>query len=284
MAAAGLAVAAPGLACEVALLEDPGTLVMDHDPFATLASTAPLRLRLENRGAARTLELIFDTGQATQLVLKGPRGLLPFVLRENEGVLPTTGGEGAHFLLAMEADATVRGSLDLIVAGSAVVPPGLHSGQLTMQLRDRGGGQPCREPFAIPVQVLVPSRAQMNIAGASGPIGDGPGLNSIDFGSLMEGAVRTVFLQLRANGDAMIALQSREGGVMRHRDLPEHAAPYAMMLDGRPVELSGRQEFPAPPAASIDGISLPMTFTIGRVAGLPAGRYEDVITISVSAL
>jgi hypothetical protein len=279
--AALLLPAAPAAAeCRLTLAEVPSAVAFSYDPFDAQPSVAPLTLVLDSEGNAETLEFILSFVPG----LAGPGQAPPLTARETDGLRPVSGSEGLHFLLDVGETRRIAPRFDISVPGQPVPRPGTYAGPIGVSVRDHATGEPCVERFDVPVALSVPSRAQITIAGTSGPIGPGPGLSRIDFGTLETGETVLVFLQLRANGDADVSLSSRENGVLRHTSLPDYAAPYVLAIDGRAIDLSARTSFRAPPAASIEGISLPMQITIGNVSGLPAGDYEDLVTISISAL
>ena len=58
--------------------------------------------------------------------------------------------------------------------------------------------------------------------------------------------------------------------------------PYAVDLDGQPVDLTTVWSRIVDPPRNLQGLSLPMSLTLGEVAGRVAGRYADLITIDVS--
>lgn len=285
LSAALLLASTPAFAvCDVTLAQPPEAVAFTYDPFDLQAPVGPLRLALRNQGDARTLELILSGEDGAPLALAGPGDALPIDIDARDNVQPIAGTEGLHFLLEATPDTVETAVLDVEVAGAPVPPPGLYAGDLAIRVRDYASGEPCVERFRVRTQVQVPSRAQINIAGSSGPIGDDPGLSRIDFGTLESGEARTVFVQIRANGPTRLSLSSREGGRMRHVDLPEFAAPYAVDLLGQRLDLSGAVELAAPTASSVAGVALPMVVTVGEVGGLPSGAYEDLITIAISAL
>ena len=169
---------------------------------------------------------------------------------------------------------------DFVLTQDAVLPPGdytqvlivaVNSGPISPALQTRG---------AFLVRAL--SRAQVNIAGASGTFGSSA-LDVIDFGTLITGKQRRAFVQIRANSAVNITISSKNRGVMRNESFSDAAPiPYSMVLDERPVSLDSVTQIPFSPPSTVDGISLPMDLTVDDADNKMAGRYSDIITIDVS--
>ena len=81
-----------------------------------------------------------------------------------------------------------------------------------------------------------------------------------------------------------LAMKSEHGGVMRHLDMGEKGTviAYAVELNGVPVDLSEPWTGPVDPPRTLEGVSLPMDFTLGEVVGQMSGKYEDLITIDIT--
>lgn len=271
-------------ACDILQTEPLESVALTYDPFELQVPQATFRLVLENQAEARDLEIIISGTASPDLPLQGPGEALALDIDERTNVEPVAGTGGQHFILRAAPQTTTIAQFDVGIAGEPVPAPGLYSDDIVIQLKDRLTGEACVERLRLGAQVLVPSRAQVNFAGTSGPMGSLPGLNHVDFGALETGAQREVFVQIRANGAATIRLSSENDGVLLHRTLPEFAAPYSLEFLGGAVDLSGPNEFPAPAAKSIAGVSLPLKIIIGEVGGLPSGIYEDLLHVEISAL
>lgn len=273
-----------GAICDVRLIEPPEAIALTYDPFDLQTPTGSLRLAFENQSEARTLELILSGGDTPSITLLAGGTPIALDIKERSNVRPVSGALGDQFLVDAPPRLPVVALLDVEIAGAPVPGPGTYTGDIFVQLRDQATGEPCVERMRVGVQVQVPSRAQVNIAGASGSFARVPELSRIDFGTLETGEQARVFVQVRANGPSRIRVASQNGGLMRNLDDPRFTAPYAIdFMSGR-LDLSGPVEIAAPPAQSIEGLSLPMVVQVGSVGGLPAGRYEDLVTISISAL
>lgn len=133
---------------------------------------------------------------------------------------------------------------------------------------------------------VVEARAQVNIAGASGSFGSPFALDRIDFGTLSTGASKNAIVQVRATSPVSITVTSLNHGRLKHKVLAtDLGVPYALQLDGAPVELSGTSSsLNRSPPVSLDGINYPMNLQIGDVTGRPAGEYQDTLTINVAPL
>jgi len=139
-----------------------------------------------------------------------------------------------------------------------------------------------RRQVSVPVNVL--SRAQANLAGVDAPFDRDLAVNQVSFGTLQPGAHRTVFLQLRANADVDIRFESEHGGALVNAAGGPGRVPYSARLSGEAVDLTGEARIRRPSPVSLDGSSLPLRFEIGAVPPVAAGRYEDRVVVTVTAL
>lgn len=107
---------------------------------------------------------------------------------------------------------------------------------------------------------------------------------SLNFGSLTEGASRSVDLVLGYNAGYKVSVSSSNAGRIRN-DQKSTSIPYTLKLNGSSVTL---QTSPSVVLAS-SGVSpsggqrIPIAVTIGNMSGAAAGTYTDTITFTVSS-
>jgi len=132
----------------------------------------------------------------------------------------------------------------------------------------------------------VETRAQVNIAGASGAFGSPFALASLDFGTLATGASKNAIVQVRATSPVSINVTSANLGRLKHNVLTGDAGvPYTLTIDGTKVTLgSTTASLLRSPPISLDGVNYPMSVQIGEVKGRPSGNYQDTLTVNVSPL
>lgn len=274
----------PALACDL-VVEPPEAVRIEYNPFAVGASSGPLDIVFRNRAdtaCALRLLLIDDIGQPLPALSLGGV-IVEFRPRETSGLFRRDVEPGA-FLLDIAPGATVRAELDAAVVLNAVVEAGDHPADLRLSILPSDPATAAPPP--VPLRVILRSapRAQVNIAGAAGAFASGSSVEVVDFGDAVAGTTRRVFLQVRANTEATLSVTSEHHGVLRHVELQEGGTvlAYALELDGDVVDLSDRWTRAIDPPRTLDGVSLPMDFTLGEVAGRMSGPYEDLITIDIT--
>ncbi|RZJ02044.1 MAG: hypothetical protein EON90_00125 [Brevundimonas sp.] len=270
-------------ACEL-VAEDPAAVQIDYNPFAIGQASGPLDILFVNQSDTACdlrLRLVDDGGAPLTGASVGGVNIL-FVPRESSGLLHR-GAQYGLFELAIEPDDRVRAELDATVMNNMVAEAGEHATDLFLAVTDIDG-QPLLP--RIPIRMILRStpRAQINIAGSAGAFGSGSTVDVIDFGEAATGATHRAFLQVRANTEATLTVRSEHHGVMRHMEGGETGStvPYEVELDGIPVDLAEAWIHRVDPPRTLDGISLPLDFTLGAVAGQMSGKYEDLITIDVT--
>ncbi|MCE9521904.1 MAG: hypothetical protein K8S25_05665 [Alphaproteobacteria bacterium] len=123
----------------------------------------------------------------------------------------------------------------------------------------------------------------MNIAGASSSHFGSFGVDEIDFQTMTSGETREARVQVRATDDVSIEVASQYSGKLRHKILiADPGVPYTLRLDGTQMNLSGASSIIRNPPVSLDGASYLMQLKLGDVTGRPAGKYQDMLTITVS--
>lgn len=270
-------------ACDLTL-ETPEAVRIDYNPFAIGPSSGPLNLRLRNGSEAPCelrLRLVDDFDAPLAGVLLGGVGV-EFRPREASGLLQRDAEPGT-FLLNVPAAGEAYAELDAAVIRNAVAEAGEHTSDLYLRIENVEGQ--LLLPRA-PLRLILTSapRAQVNIAGSSGAFGSGLTVDVIDFGVAATGLTRRAFVQLRANAESTLSIRSENRGVMRHGEFAETGTvvPYSLELDGTPVDLTELWTRRINPPRTLEGISLPMDFTLGEITGQMSGRYEDLITIDVT--
>lgn len=278
-----LALAGPAVACDL-VVESPPAVRIEYNPFAVGESTGPLDIEFQNRSDAAcelSLRLVDDIGDPQPVIDLGGVAV-EFRPREASGLFRRDVEPGV-FLLSVAGNETVRAEIDAAVVHNAVVEAGDHGADLRLAVLGPGG-----EPAVptVPLHLILRSapRAQVNIAGSAGAFGSGSSVEVVDFGLAATGVTRRVFVQVRANAESTLTVRSQHHGVMRHLEMGEAGTvvAYALELDGQPVDLSETWTRLVDPPRTLEGVSLPMDFTLGSVTGQMSGRYEDLITIDIS--
>jgi len=170
----------------------------------------------------------------------------------------------------------------LVVNTNQVRSAGTFSQELVLEAQDADFRSFGGAPISIGLNVL-PS-ARMGLAGAY-TITDGQAF--VDLGQLRPGPA-PVPLNLRVNstGRYSITVSSANAGVLR-LGTSEWSIPYNMIIGEDTLNLRGLERVTGTGQnAAADAIQLdvlPIRFIIGNTDNLRAGRYSDIISISVSA-
>lgn len=123
---------------------------------------------------------------------------------------------------------------------------------------------------------LVDTSAAFNIADTT---------QTLNFGNLTTGAVKAFDLILGYNAGYSLQLSSANNGKLKHASLPT-TINYALTVNGANVNLSSG---PASVSSNTGvspagGLRLPISATIGSIAGKDGGNYSDTITVSVTSI
>lgn len=263
--------------CDVETVTGPQPVALVLEPFAAVAPTGHVTLTLRAPDP-RVLDLRFRAdGQANT-------GAFAVTFEASSTDIPIRRLEDDRYRFELPAGQDVRLGFSIAATAVTVPPPGRTDLTFAVDAADAATGAVCLRETNLPIGITVPSRAEMNLAGASGAFDTGKSFYSIDFGAVRAGDERNVAVQFRANGDAALSFRSRNGGRMVSTTLPDYAIGYLTYLNGQSLPLTGETIVPVPPARSLQGTSLPLRIVIADVPPLPAGEYTDTITITISAI
>lgn len=283
-AAAALTLVGGGaFACDISLAEPPGPVLLDYNPFAPVLERALLGMEFRNASLSEcALEIVFtDTGGQPFPDFELGGAVVAFQPRTSSG-LRRTELTTHNYSLNVPAEGSARAEFDVAVRQAIVIAPGHYTIELRVMVQE--AAQP--PLIVIPVTLILTSapRAQINIAGAAGVFGSGSSLETVDFGEAETGATRRAFLQVRANSASTVTFDSEHRGRLAHVDVGADASrlAYRLDVDDEPVDLTSIAHLPIDPPRTLEGISLPMTLTLGPVEGAMSGRYRDTITITVN--
>jgi spore coat protein U-like protein len=277
-------------ACNAVILGAGPAPLVQYDPFDGVSRTDDLTIRFVNVGeAACTIALsIASERPGNERRMTSGTTAIPYRLETLDGrelpndanaitgslTLPAGRGQQGAFVVRIKLPAGVTGAA------------GLYEDALTIRAFSTDGGiESIGRELSRVSRARIVSRAQVNIAGASGAFGASPfALEQIDFGTLQTGAIRNAFVQVRATAPIGITISSRNAGSLEHAALGRAAqVSYAAALDGQELSLAaGPTTVSRTPPMSLDGESYPLTLRLtGSVDDLPAGEYRDVLTINV---
>lgn len=281
LAVAAALSAAPAAACSARVGAVSATPIT-YDPFTLGDSIATLRVGVdlvEGDRCDTAIVLTDDSGAPLRNLGFGPTRSVTFQTRLRPTGSVRTSTDDAEALVTLTSDRPhVDVEWQLQNVGDDVLPPGDYSVPVRVRMRD--AADPVG-PAIGAVTLRSIARAQINLAGTTGGLAAGSDAATIDLGELRTGGTGRAFLQLRANTAAHLAFTSRNRGRLVAA-AGTGSVPYSLSFDGRPVALAQTDTRTLPPPPTIRGAAYDMTVTIGDVAGAPAGRYSDTVTIDVS--
>lgn len=131
------------------------------------------------------------------------------------------------------------------------------------------------------------SSVDLSLVDTGGAFNIGDGVQTVDFGTLSSGESLAYDTMVRSNDGYIVTLQSQNSQNMKHTNIPSALVPYTLTLSGNALDLSAGNAVEAVSSGNITpvlGDRLPTVFTVGALSGAePAGDYQDVITVTVSA-
>lgn len=140
---------------------------------------------------------------------------------------------------------------------------------------------------SITFQTRVESSMDLSLVDTGGAFNLGDTAQTVDFGTLSSGAVRSYDTLVRSNNAYRVTLQSQNAQRLQHVMQPGHYVPYNISMDGVSVDLSGGNAVQALARSGVTpaaGDRLQTQITIGSMTGIEnPGNYSDVITVTVSA-
>lgn len=265
-------------ACQLDFGLKPTPISVNYEPFSSVGGLGKTMFELRNTGEEEEFILELRSLDNTDM----NNFTLAFEARTSDAQLRTI--EEDRFQLAIAPGESKQINFNALVSHDAVPSAGTTEITYELAATSAATGLSCWDEVYLSVQINAPSRAQLNIAGTDTAFVDGPDMYHLDFGRLEQGLSRRVFLQLRANEDVLMTLESENKGRMQHKELPKHGVSYQFALSGQVLDLSSKTSLNLPAAPTFRGVSLPVDITIGDVAGVPSGDYADTIVIDVSAL
>lgn len=290
-AAAALAWLAPGVAqaCDVVVVPTSSSLHLQYDPFAFTRTAGRLLVDVESRESepcsAELMLLDASRKSIAETDIGGSGVRVMLSAGAGDAALVPTAAPGV-WRVTLEPGRRTKLSIDAVVVREAVATAGDHVTELLLEMRGAQASAARTAPIPIRLLLSAAPRAQMNIVGANATFGQGTRITQVDFGEMVTGAVRRVFLQVRANTSARLTIVSANRGRLLRADASagEVGVPYGALLFDQPVDLTRSWETMTEPPKSIAGASIPFDLVLGPVGSRAAGTYSDVLTLELSAI
>lgn len=256
---------------------------VDLDPFDPSPFERTLRVTLRNTGseACRIGLSATDRTLGTRLLTNTQ---VPYELLWNNVPIPNfdTPAPGRELLLASNEVREIYISVQ--VARPIQARPSPSEAVFTLRLHDLANANQVIAEQDARLAANIVSVAQINIAGSSSSFGSTYGIDTVDFGNLEAGKRQSVYVQLRGNTQMRMTVQSANSGLLRHESITSAPGiPYSVALLGQTFVASAPRAFNGLLATGSYGANMPMTLTIMELGDVPAGRYSDVLTLSIEA-
>ena len=264
---------------------------LTYNPFQAGAATATISFAIKNTGN-QTCSAAFAFFKLGALQATASGAGLSYRILSIGGVPITqsaasppdklnTASEAA--LTTLPANVSITVTATLTVPNGQVAGPGTYADLLTLGVyQSLGGSALYTKAFESPLNVSITVQSQVTLAVAGG------GRNTtLDFGNLVEGAVRSVQLWAYANQGFHMTVSSDNAGVMKPIDSSARGegwrVPYTVAIfKTAPIDLTQQQSVSLWPTATQKmGLAIPVDVHVGSTKGQRAGVYRDVITITV---
>ena len=276
-------------ACELSLAGPIVQQPLMYNPFQAGAATAEVSFNLRNAGAKPChAAFTFFAPEGLQARAGGSEALTYRVLSSSGPVVQVASSAPAKLSrssalahVTVDAKQTVTVQAEISVESGQVVGPGHYTDQLILGVYYRLAEDTDARAAATPFTDAITVNAQMTLA-----LAGGGRKVTLDFGSFVEGATRSVQLLAYSNLCFHIVVSSDNAGVMKpvdSKDGSRWGVPYTIAVNGgqlltlsqpRAVWL-GRGSTPK------TGLAIPVNVQVGSTKGQRAGYYRDVITIAI---
>jgi hypothetical protein len=255
--------------------------VVNLDPFDTSPFERTLRVTVRNTGSDPCRLGLSATDLALGQRLLAGTNVAYDLIWENLPIpnydTPVPGRQ-----LQIAANNTSEFFISVQVRRPIKAQPRPTEAVFTLRLHDLDRGDDVIAQQDARLAANIVAVAQINIAGSSSSFGTSYGIDTIDFGNLETGKRQTVYVQLRGNSSMRMTMESANAGLLRHETLTN--APgisYNVDILGQNFVPTTRRQFNGLLSTGLYGTNIPMTLVIGQVEAAPAGRYSDVLTLSI---
>ena len=257
-----------------------------YDPFSPADLADDYRIGIGNIGAVPCSYGLLFRSRAAQPMLGTT--LAYGLIGASGASLLTSAPAGmaplARLTSPLPPSATGLSEFQLTIARGQYAAPGTYRDVIDLELYALDGGGrasgPALDTATLAVSVTVQRVLSVNIRG-------GGLATTLSFGALSQGQQRSVAIEARSNESYRLDVTSDHRGALALTPaVPgrEWSVPYAVTFGGQTLDLSGKASLLSlPPTRPESDASHPLTVTIGDVGQKRAGRYEDVITVEITA-
>jgi hypothetical protein len=259
-----------------------------YDPFNPLGVTDNYRITIANTGTETcNYELIFRSKGSEPML----GGKLTYTLTDTSGAplftnVPVEMAPAVRTKTAIAPGASAQIEFLVKIARGQFAAPAMleDTPHIELYALDENGRPVASllQEALLQINYNVDRVFSVNVKGTSASIA------TVHFGTLTKGAMRTVEIQARSNLTYQLDVASDNHGALVLT--PKVAGQdwrvgYTATLGGQALDLrDGTSLHDLQPTMPGVDASYPLTVTIGDVAQKRAGRYEDVITITINSV
>jgi hypothetical protein len=258
--------------------------IQGYDPFGTATPVDEFDVTLVNNGAGEcrvrtsadlsTEPFGLDQGASARVVY----ALID--LGDNRDITPRTGmtlPDPTRPFVVIDAGSQKIVRFRFVVDPAKLAGDGLLTQNALIAALDDGGSTIASKQVVLGLDVKP--AAMVGLAGSFRLNG---GRAMVDLGHLEEGITPILLsLYVQSTRPYTINLDSANSGNLKLGST-EWSVPYQILLGDKTLPLSGSAQYLAPQGTALARQSLPLNFAIGSTANLRAGRYSDVVTVSIA--
>jgi len=276
---AGSAASAEGCDLQASI----SSVATTYEPFDPNMTVLDLDVRVTNDGADPCVARFFIAPVNAALTLSSGPNLISYRVDANRGISEQPNAYGP-FSATVPRGETVSVPIRFQILAQQIVPKGDYTADLIVSGKDADNQPINLSGGQATLRVRVPGRADVSISGATSTrsIGSAPGSAMLDFGEAQSNQMQRAFINVWSNGSVNVRVRSENNGVLRLNGssaLPP--IPYTANFDGVEARLDGSFSVQRNPPHSIAGASYPLEIRLGSLKGKFAGRYSDILTVSV---
>lgn len=281
---------APPVGC--LLVIEPGSsrwTIESYDPYSGQPAYAQFQVAWINQGDKKckgdTIVQLNSEAYGMRNPVQPSMGLLYYgLVNESTGVdlTPSAANSGSFNGPQLEVDPGQRviQTMGLTVDTQNLSGDGLFQQTVTLGLRRRNSvvyeGQ-----ADVTLAINVRPSAVMGLTGA---FQRNNGVANIELGELSPGRTNDpVNLWVRGTRGYKVTIQSRNLGEMRQSS-GDWAVPYGLSVGGVSIDLANPVPFQSTPGVGLRNDTYPLVITVGQTAGQRAGRYSDLLTLTLAPM
>lgn len=165
---------------------------------------------------------------------------------------------------------------------------GEYSDTFTVRLYEGtlGSGSPSLEDSeTVKLKYTMAKKIDLSLVATGAPFNVADTAETMNFGTLTAGAVRTFDIGVKFNAGYRVRVSSLNQGNLKHASQND-TVPYTLRVNSSVVNLAGSNSSPVQVSTGsgvspTNGLALSSSVTIGALGNARAGNYSDTVTVTV---